>query len=126
MWDRLCSGVGYTICAACVRHFCGPCPHVHRPTARGPTAVPCFMWEAYHSTAPLPHDSGTQAYIRTVYNRRRRVSPLRTPPPFPKGPSREQTKFTVGKIRSRYFWYTHFWVPDPPPPLLMLARRDHS
>ena len=26
------------------------------------------------------------------------------------------TKFTIGKILSGHFWYTNFWVPDPPFP----------
>ena len=30
--------------------------------------------------------------------------------------------FTVGKIWSGHFWYTNFWVPDPPPPSAPLCQ----
>ena len=41
--------------------------------------------------------------------------PSPPPPPRPKGPSREKTKFTIGKIWSGQFWYTNFWAPGPLP-----------
>ena len=34
-----------------------------------------------------------------------------TTPPRPKGPSWENTKFTVEKIWLGHFWYPNFWVP---------------
>ena len=43
--------------------------------------------------------------------------------------SREATEFTLGKILSRHFWYTNFWVPDPrspaPPPRSSNASLDN-
>ena len=43
-------------------------------------------------------------------------------PPPPPAPPPFQTKVTIvekteiGKILSGYFWYTNFWVRDPPSP----------
>ena len=36
------------------------------------------------------------------------------PPPKAKRPSREKMNFIIGKLLSDHFWYTNFWVSEPP------------
>ena len=36
------------------------------------------------------------------------------PPPSRSDHHEKQTKFNIGKIWSDHFWYTNFWVTDPP------------
>ena len=34
----------------------------------------------------------------------------------------EKMKFTEGNIDLDHFWYTNFWVPEPPPPPALLFK----
>ena len=42
--------------------------------------------------------------------------PLGPPSPDQSDCGGKKMKHTVGKIWSGHFWYTNFWVPDPPSP----------
>ena len=39
-----------------------------------------------------------------------------SPSPDQSDHRRKKRHFTIGKMWSGHFWYTNFWVPDPPPP----------
>ena len=76
-----------------------------------------------HLSLLRPASPPPQGSIRMAAHCRRRGG---NPPPCPpqpptKVPSREKTKCTVRKSGRANFWYTKFWVPDPPPPPLPAA-----
>ena len=48
---------------------------------------------------------------------------LPPPPPSPKFLLWVKMKFAEGQICLGQFWYTNFWVPDPPPPPLSSTHR---
>ena len=71
-----------------------------------PKGCPCLAW--------IPKGSSRMA----VHHRRRGGTPPGAPPPpfpRPKGPSREKTKFTIGKILSGHFFGHKILGPIPPP-----------
>ena len=90
------SGQNWTRAEGVPGHTVAPHPLAAPPSARAMDAPPAVR-------NPLsPHG---------VFRRGRG-----TPFPRPKGPSREKTKFPIGKILSGHFWYTNFWPPSPLPP----------
>ena len=85
----------------------GVCP-APRPRGAGVSAAHLRL------TSPM---RGTPCVPKTLFGSGRQAQ---SPKPRPKGPSSDKTKITIGKIWSGHFWYTNFWVPDPPPPFLLL------
>ena len=84
----------------------------HRPQRLTESSDPTQHAKGITGDCPGPRKGATtrRNVTQGVYLR------LDPPPPRPKGPSREKTKFRNGKLWSGHFWYTNFWVPDAPPP----------